>query len=224
MMHLVVPVEHLRQSKSKNTIFATRPLFILPVSFDVAPSFLWICSAAQRRGIFLSPRKAEPISGRTFTKWQPRSMNGLLKDGNSTLSSLKRSKASVCEKCVQPLDVYIQMSETAQRFVVRSSETSGARVELFDQSWVKLARLSAVCAGIGNAKWKAIPTTKVRTVTTRVSPRRKMRWVTESCALGLVFEVFLLFSASPSVPHAFVLLPPASWATFSSWSWVWTGL
>ena len=57
---------------------------------------------------------------------------------------LLRNKVSVCENCVncaQPLGVYIQKSEMAQRFGVSSSGASGVGVESLAQLRVKFAVL-----------------------------------------------------------------------------------
>ncbi len=81
---------------------------------------------------------------------------------------------SVCENCVQPLDVYIQRSKTAQRFGVRSSGTSGVGVESLAQFRVKLALLWAEGSGAGKTMCKATPMAKMTTETKTMSPRRKM--------------------------------------------------
>lgn len=91
-------------------------------------------------------------------------------------------RLSVCENCVQPLDVYIQRSKIAQRFGVRSSGASGVGVESLAQFRVKLALLWADGSGAGKAIWKATPMTKMITETKRTSPRRKISSCTESGA------------------------------------------
>lgn len=202
-------------------IFVTRPLFTLPVSvsFDIASSFLWICSAVQHWHVFFSAqdRAGSPCQATAMSRlWNFR------QESNTFLS--RKTKLSVCENCVQPLGVYIQRSNIAQRFMVRSRGTSGVVVESLAQFRVKLALLWAEGSGTGKAMLKMTPMAKMITETKKMSPRRKMSWETESGAWGLVFEVFLLCSASPPAPPAFVLLPPASWTAFSSWSWVLTGL
>lgn len=61
------------------------------------------------------------------------------------------SKLSVCEKCVQLLDVYIQRSKNAQRLGVRSCGVSVVELESLVQFWVKLVLLWMEGSCTGNA-------------------------------------------------------------------------
>lgn len=118
------------------------------------------------------------------------------------------------EKTVfSPLLSTFKGQRSAQRSVVRSRGDIVAWVETLGQFRVKLALVWPEGSGVGKAMWKATPTAKIRNETKKASPRRKISWVTESSAWGLVFE------ASPSI-HAALASCPA----FSSWSRVSTGL